>query len=188
MAVSDLQRFFHFVLSPIPWWHWLMISVLSIALALFLVMRKKSSLYGAIAGGLTLACSLVLLETAILARCLGYLPHGTGDGVVWGFGRFFQGSVYNWVELFSNFAVFIPFGFFLSESLSSSDRFGAGRCFGYAVLATFALSLCIECLQLLLHVGFFEVSDLVLNTVGGCFGACVSLLVRAAFGWNRKSI
>ena len=41
-------------------------------------------------------------------------------------------------------------------------------------LAAFGLSLCIECLQLVLHVGFFEVTDLVMNTVGGGVGGVVA--------------
>ena len=41
-------------------------------------------------------------------------------------------------------------------------------------LAGFGLSLTIECLQLLLHVGFCEVTDLVMNTVGAFVGVGVS--------------
>ena len=45
-------------------------------------------------------------------------------------------------------------------------------------LAGFGLSLTIECLQLLLHVGFFELTDLVMNTVGAFVGALVSAGVK----------
>ena len=41
-------------------------------------------------------------------------------------------------------------------------------------LAAFGLSLCMECLQLVLRVGFFELTDLALNTVGGGVGALFS--------------
>ena len=44
-------------------------------------------------------------------------------------------------------------------------------------LAAFGLSLCIECLQLVLHVGVFEVTDLVLNMVGGGVGTLISVVL-----------
>lgn len=48
-------------------------------------------------------------------------------------------------------------------------------------LAGFGLSLTIECLQLLLHVGFFELTDLVMNTVGAFVGALVAVILRKVF-------
>ena len=45
-------------------------------------------------------------------------------------------------------------------------------------LAGFGPSLTIESLQLLLHVGFFELTDLVMNTVGAFVGALVLAGVR----------
>ena len=74
------------------------------------------------------------------------------------------------VESIANIAAFVPFGFFLAEFLASLNRTGTGTgsCLqvGWALLAAFGLSLCIECLQLVLKVGFFEVTDLVGNGVG----------------------
>ena len=69
--------------------------------------------------------------------------------------------------MFANVAVFVPFGFFLSEFLSTTKCFASNRQIGLVALAAFGLSLCIESLQLLLRVGFFELMDLVMNTVGG---------------------
>ena len=54
------------------------------------------------------------------------------------------------------------------------NRTGFWRRVGLVTLAAFGLSLCIECLQLVLHVGFFEVTDLVMNTVGGGVGGLVA--------------
>ena len=79
--------------------------------------------------------------------------------------------------MISNIAVFVPFGFFLSEFLASAKRLRPGRRFWLATLAGFGLSLCIESLQLLLHVGFFELTDLVLNTVGTFVGAGVAVAI-----------
>ena len=82
------------------------------------------------------------------------------------------------MEMLANFTVFIPFGLFLSEFLASAKRFSAGRRLGLATLAGFGLSLCIECLQLLLHVGFFELTDLVMNTLGAFVRAGMAILFR----------
>ena len=82
----------------------------------------------------------------------------------------FHGNVWGWTQIFSNLVAFIPFGFFLSEFLASTKSFSAGRRLGLVALAGFGLSLTIECLQLLLHVGFFELTDLVMKTVGGVGG------------------
>ena len=49
---------------------------------------------------------------------------------------------------------------------------------GYVALAAFLLSLCIETLQLSLHIGMFEVTDLLLNTAGALLGAALSLGLR----------
>ncbi len=59
---------------------------------------------------------------------------------------------------------------------------------GRVALASFALSLSIEHLQLLLHVGFFEVTDLVMNTLGGFAGALISVELRKEVGWMVRQI
>ena len=85
-----------------------------------------------------------------------------------------------------NIVVFVPFGFFFSEFISSTTRLSAWRRLGYATLASFGLSLCLECLQLFLRVGFFELTDLVLNTAGGFIGAGLALLGRKVLGIGKK--
>jgi hypothetical protein len=151
-----------------------------------LLIRKKCSVYGAVALGLTVFMGLFLLDTAVGIRYLGIMKHAAGHDLTLDFSRMFRKSGQGPVETLSNIAVFVPFGFFLGEWLASSNRtFGAflggsggflnrtgsWRRVGLVTLAAFGLSLCIECLQLVLHVGFFEVTDLVMNTVGGVLGA-----------------
>ena len=65
------------------------------------------------------------------------------------------------------------FGYFLA----SGKRLRARRRLGLAALVGFGLFLTIECLQLLLHVGFFELTDLVMNTLGAFVGAGVSVVI-----------
>ena len=76
----------------------------------------------------------------------------------------------------------MPFGFFLGEWLASLNRVGAWHRVVLVTFAAFGLSLCIECLQLVLHVGFFEVTDLVMNSVGGGVGAGLSVLISKMIG------
>ena len=74
--------------------------------------------------------------------------------------------------------VFIPYGCglpLLFERLQSFWRI--------AVLS-FAASLLAETMQLILRVGCFDVDDLLLNTVGGCVGYLIFLLIRRC--WRRK--
>ena len=166
------------ILSHIPWMHWAVMGVVSLALTVILLIRKKCSVYGAIALGLTVFMGLFLLDTAVGIRYLGIVKHPSGHKLTLDFSRLFQKSGQGPVEALSNIAVFVPFGLFLGEWLASSNRTGSWRRVGLVTLAAFGLSLCIECLQLVLHVGFFEVTDLVLNTLGGFIGAVLSILGR----------
>ena len=151
-------------------------------------------MYGAIAMGLTVFMGLFLLDTAVVIRYLGITPHTSGYNLTLDLSRIFRKSGQGPVETLSNIAVFVPFGFFLGEFLaeasvgSSADpeaatkRLGAWRRVGRVTLVSLGLSLCIELLQLLLHVGFFELTDLVMNTVGAFGGALMSVGVRKMVG------
>ena len=183
MSLSAFLSYFHGILIRVPWWHWAVICILT--LTVFLLIRKKGSVYGAIALSITVFIGLLLLDTAVAARFFRVHPHATGTIFKIDWARLFHGSYRHRVELISNVVVFIPFGFFLSEALSSLKRLGVWSQIGYVTLASFLLSLCIESLQLVCRVGFFEVTDLVLNTVGGFVGAVLALAGRKVLV-NRK--
>ena len=176
--MTELLTYARGILSHVPWEHWAVMGGVSLALTVILLIRKKCSVYGAIAWGLTVFMGLFLLDTAVGIRYLGLLKHSTGHNLTLDFSRMFRKSGQGPVETLSNIAVFVPFGFFLGEWLASSNRTGSWRRVGLVTLAAFGLSLCIECLQLLLHVGFFEVTDLVMNTVGGGVRGGMSALMR----------
>ena len=175
------------ILSQIPWEHWAVMGVVSLALTVILLIRKKCSVYGAMAWGLTVFMGLFLLDTAVGIRYLGIMKHAAGHDLTLDFSRMFRKSGQGPVETLSNIAVFVPFGFFLGEWLASSNRTGSWRRVGLVALAAFGLSLCIECLQLVLKVGFFEVMDLGMNTVGGVVGGLLSVGVKKVVG-ARKSL
>lgn len=72
------------------------------------------------------------------------------------------------------FSRLILIGFFLV----SPRRFVGWRRLFLGTLAPFGLSHWIKILQLVLHMGFFELTDLVLNTVGRGVGAGINVMVR----------
>ena len=164
----------------------MVMGVLSLALTVFLLILKKQSVYGAICLWITVFVGLFLLDTAVVIRYFGIIRHGTGVDVGLNLPRFLFKTKEGRIEAFSNIAAFVPFGFFLSEFLSSKSQFGVWRRIGVVTLVAFGLSLCIECLQLFLDVGFFEVTDLVLNTVGAFIGASLALFVRKDIGIDKK--
>lgn len=200
MFRSALQSYARGILTHVPWEHWAVMGVASLALTVILLIRKKCSVYGAIALGLTVFMGLFLLDTAVGIRYLGIMKHAAGHNLTLDFSRMFQKSGHGLVETFLNIAVFVPFGFFLAEFLaevsavfsagpkSTTKRLGAWRWIGRVSMASFAISLSIECLQLLLHAGFFEMKDLVLNTLGGFLGALISVGLRKMVGERKHSL
>ena len=175
MSLAFLLTYAHNILDRVPWGHWLIMGLFALAVLLFA--RKKSSLYVATMIGLAAFACMFLLDTAVVIRYCGNFPHASGVNLV-----LFHGGGLLTVESLANLAACIPFGFFLSEFLASAKSFSAGRRLGIATLAGFGLSLCIECLQLLLRVGYFELTDLVMNTVGTFVGALISAGVRKVVG------
>ena len=184
MTSSAIQAYAHSILGYIPWEHWAVMAVVSLALTVILLIRKTCSVYGAMAWGVTVFMGLFLLDTAVGIRYLGLMKHGMGQNLTLDISHLFQRTGQRSAENISNLAAFIPFGFFLSEFQASTKSVSAGRRLGLVTLAGFGLFLTIECLQLLLHVGFFELTDLVMNTVGAFVGALVSVGVKMVVGGN----
>ena len=176
MSLSAFLAYFHSILVRVPWWHWTVICVL--ALTVFFFFRKKGSVFGAFSLGMTVFVGLLLLDSAVMIRYLGLQPHMAGCNLRVELSLLFHGDNRRKIELISNTVAFVPFGFFLSAFLSSLKRIGVWRQIGYVALASFGLSLCIESFQLILRVGFFELTDLVMNTLGGFSGACLALIGR----------
>ncbi len=161
MSGSAFQAYALGILSHVPWMHWVVLAVVSGAFTVLLLIRKKCSAYGAIALGLTVFIGLVLLDTTVVIRYLGLLRHSAGYNLGFALDRLLHGSKDARSEVISNLFVFILFGFFLAAFLASLKRFSIGRWLGFVTLAAFCLSLCIECIQLVLKGGYFEVMDLV---------------------------
>ena len=87
------------------------------------------------------------------------------------------------VNVVGNVAVFIPFG------CGVPALFPKLRSFGQMAILSFSASLLAETLQLIFKVGCFDVDDLLLNTIGGCIGYLVYvLLVRRWRKHGKKNL
>ena len=165
-------------IPDIPWEHWLVMAVIAIAVALWGRMRKKFSVYGAVALGCTVLFALYLIDAAVVVRWSSDAIQYSGLDLKAEYHRIVDKDLGPRVIMLFNVIVFIPFGVALSEYLCATRTIAAKRCLGYVALTAFGLSLSMECLQLLFKVGLFEITDMVLNTLGAVIGAAVSLLIR----------
>ena len=163
-----------------------MIGVFSLALTIYTLTRKKCSAYGAVALGLAVFIGMYLLDALALNRIGMEGARTTGIDLESEWHRLLYGGEENLMLMLFNAAAFVPFGFFLAEFLASMKRFSTGRRIGLVTLAGLGLSLCIECIQLVLRVGIFEVTDLVLNTLGAFVGGSLALLGKRFLRFARN--
>lgn len=180
MSFPTIQAYVRAFFPEIPAPHWIGMGVLALVLTVFLSLRRKYPLYGAVALGLTVLLGLFLLDGLVLIR-RGGSGEGRGIDLAAEYRRLVSGNEEILFLILFNIAVFVPFGFTLAEFLSSAKRLAGWRCLKYTALTALGLSLCIECLQLLLRAGMFELTDLVLNTAGAALGAALPLACRALF-------
>ena len=87
MSISALQSYARGIFSHIPWSHWVVIGGVSLALTVILLIRKRCSVYGATALGLTVFMGLFLLDAAVVIRYLGITPHSSGHNLTLDFAR-----------------------------------------------------------------------------------------------------
>ena len=187
MSFSTFQIYLRVFFPRIPSWHWIVIGVVSLALTIYTLSRKKCSAYGAVALGLAVLIGLYLLDALALNRIGMEGTRKTGFDLESEWNRLLHGGEENRMLMLFNVAAFVPFGFFLAEFLASTKRFSAGRRFGLVVLAGFGLSLCIECIQSVFRVGVYELTDLVLNTAGTVIGAGLSLIIHSIIQLSAKT-
>ena len=182
MSFPTIQAYVRAFFPEIPAAHWIGMGVLALVLTVFLALRRKYPLYGAVALGLTVLLGLFLLDGLVLIRRGGSLSgEGRGIDLAAEYRRLVSGNEEILFLILFNIAVFVPFGFTLAEFLSSAKRLAGWRCLKYVVLTALGISLCIEGLQLILRAGIFELTDLVLNTAGAALGAALPLACRALF-------
>lgn len=83
----------------------------------------------------------------------------------------------NYEDAFGNILVFIPYSFLLLFAFGGKFKSRTDQIIK-STLLTFLLSLFIEVNQLIFRKGTFQISDLVLNTIGGLIGALAYMLIH----------
>ena len=83
------------------------------------------------------------------------------------------------VNLVGNVCCFIPFGIFLYCGCPKLRHIAA------IAALTCLFSLLVETVQLVFQVGCFDVDDILLNTIGGFWGA-VGMTIQSRFGSGKK--
>lgn len=81
-------------------------------------------------------------------------------------------------DMLVNFTGFIPLGFLLIATLSRLEKFRVRRALLIALIGSFLFSLGIEIVQVWIPYRHSSMPDLILNTLGGGFGALLFLMIR----------
>lgn len=178
MSYSTIQEYLFIICSHVPLIHWAIIVTLSISFAILVSIHKGITVYATLVLGIIISVALFIFDAAVFIRFRGYLPHGYGIDILGEIYRLFHNPQLRKIEFISNVAVFIPLGFFLSEFLFVVYKFSHRRLIGLVIVSSLCYSLCIECIQIILKAGYFEFTDVLLNTSGALIGAYFSLLAR----------
>ncbi len=114
---------------------------------------------------------IMILFKTLLVRDMSFNPVGNVVGV-WGFYRH-DGTFTT--EIVENIVLFIPFIFFLFFMLETTSKKTTKffAVMGRTMVISFLSSLAIEMLQLFLHLGTWQLSDICFNTIGGIIGGLI---------------
>ena len=153
------------------------VSVLSTALIYVLVQRingKSAEVPDLLPLLGVVAYVNIMLQLTILGR-----ENGSRDG--FSLQAFSYLSNFKYVKLgmiysFLNFLLFVPFGF-LTTAVQRKKRGSIVQKITVSGLLSLLCSLLIEVVQYVLGRGFYEVEDLICNTIGGIFGAFVFMII-----------
>ena len=115
--------------------------------------------------------TVMILFKTLLVRNMNFNPTGNVVGI-WGFYRH-DGTFTT--EIIENVVLFVPFIFFLFFMLETTSKKVTNflGVMGRAIAISFLSSLAIEMLQLFLHLGTWQLSDLCFNTLGGVIGGLI---------------
>lgn len=169
--------YFHDYFPHLPTYHWLLMAAISLILSLILLKHNNRSVFGYIALCFTIMVGLFLLDALVLNRMDNKRHQFSGLNLDAELIRLIHGTKDNRMSMVFNVIAFVPFGLFLSLFLIEINRVSFKRCLFFVASITFGLSLCIETLQVVFRIGFFELTDLILNTSGSVIGALLTLIV-----------
>jgi glycopeptide antibiotics resistance protein len=159
--VSRVIRWYQFYLEKISlkWYFILMLlGVISVVflLRMHLTRKRKIIFWLAIE-----YCFLVLASTVFSrSRNMGY---GYSLNPLGFMNKIYNGNIDDRYEVYMNILMLIPIGTLLAVIYKKVT----------CVMICLFFSLIIEILQLIFHRGSFEISDLIMNTMGGLFGCII---------------
>lgn len=98
------------------------------------------------------------------------------------------------IEAIENFMLFVPFAILLLWAFGKhmiDEEFTLKKVLWRTMKVVGSISLTIEFLQVLFHVGTFQISDLTYNTLGGCLGGliywiCIKIKGKSKSQCKRK--
>lgn len=181
MSFSSFLLYIRSAIPSIPWWHWSIIVFLSLGTYYWCAISRVCSIIRRVALGISVLIGMLLLDATVFNRIGAECIQFSGLDLGAEFHRIVDEPVGARIIMFFNVAAFFPFGIASFEFLLASQRLGSKRCIWRVALAAAILSLLIEFLQWLLKVGLFELTDIVMNTIGAVFGAVLALGVNRAF-------
>lgn len=176
MGLESFTVYLHNTLLVLPRWHWAAMFIIAIGIAFVFVLQKEITTYRGVILGLVVFYGLFILDALVVSRLGRPASFEPALNLAAEYNRLVNGDKLFWLFLFFNILAFVPFGFLLFEVL---PEWGRKRRWGIVVFTALGLSLIVESLQWILHVGFFEVTDIVLNTFGAAIGAAVALCLRS---------
>ena len=103
-------------------------------------------------------------------RSINFIPFG--ESVI------INGKIY-FNEIINNLIVFIPVGLYIG-------MLGKDEKFYKKVIPIFALTFILESLQYILHIGATDITDIIMNTLGGIIGILVINCLYKIFKNNEK--
>ncbi len=171
---SSFSIYFHAFFPRVPGWHWVVMGGVALVLAVLLRVRRRGSVPGAVMFGLAVLMGLFLLDSLALIRMGSRWVGDSGLDLGAELRRMMSGNEEILFLMLFNAGVFVPFGLFLSGFFLLTGK-GRWRSLWMATLVGLGLSLLIESIQLVFHIGIFELTDLLLNTLGTFVGAALPL-------------
>lgn len=178
MDIASFRIYLRHAFRHLPWEIWLAIGFVALIVALIIKKLKGYSVYASIALGITVFFGLYMLGAMVLKRIGVQIEQHPEPNLVAEYHRLFHGNPEHRAFMLFNVLIFMPFGFTLAEFLCVAKRLAAKRIVGLVTLTAFLLSLSIESLQWILRVGLFELTDMVLNTLGAILGAVMAVGIR----------
>ncbi len=151
-----------------------------VAFVAALINRKREclSVYATLSLAFTVFMGLFLVDGIVLDRLPSQRKFFSGLDLVTEYHRLIGCDEIQFNCMLLNVMAFIPFGFFLFEYTSCAGKQTTLKNLKSVIMSAFLLSMFIELAQWILKVGYLELTDIVLNTIGAALGAALAMLGR----------